>query len=54
MDNRPDPKFVLGPAHLVFVGAALVFALLLSHTGWTWPLEGVAAILPVAAYLVFT
>ena len=54
MDNPPDPKFVIGPAHLVFIGAVLVFALLLSHTGWTWPLGGVAAMLPVAAYLVFT
>jgi hypothetical protein len=54
MNDQPDPKFLVGPAQLVFIAAALGFALLLSHTGWTWPLEGVAAVLPVAAYLVFT
>jgi hypothetical protein len=50
--NRP--KFFIGPAHLVFVGAVVGFGLLLSWSGWTWPLDGVAFMLPIAAYLVFS
>jgi hypothetical protein len=54
MKQPQPPKVVIGPAHLAFVGVVLVFGVLLSHTGWTWPLEGVAAMLPIAAYLVFS
>jgi hypothetical protein len=54
MKNPQQSKIVIGPAHLVFIASVLVFALLLSRTGWTWPLECVAAMLPIAAYLIFT
>ena len=47
-------KLLIGPAHLVFVGAVLGFGLLLLWSGWTWPLDGVAVMLPIAAYLVFS
>jgi hypothetical protein len=47
-------KLLIGPAHVVFVGAVLGFGLLLSWSGWTWPLDGVAVMLPIAAYLVFS
>jgi hypothetical protein len=47
-------KLLIGPAHLVFVGAVLGFGLLLLWSGWTWPLDGVAVMLPLAAYLVFS
>ena len=54
MKNPPESKIVIGPAHLTLVGAVLVFAVLLARTGWTWPLEGVAVMLPIAAFLVFS
>ena len=47
-------KLLIGPAHLVFVGAVLGFGFLLSWTGWTWPLDGVAVMLPIAAFFVFS
>jgi hypothetical protein len=47
-------KLLIGPAHLVLVGAAVGFGLLLSLSGWTWPLDGVAVMLPIAALLVFS
>lgn len=53
--NDPHPRrLVIGPAHLVLTGAAIGFFVLLSLSGWTWPLDGVAVMLPVAAYLVFS
>jgi hypothetical protein len=47
-------KLVISPAHLVFASAALGFLVLLAFSGWTWPLDGVAVMLPIAAYLVFS
>lgn len=47
-------KLVIGPAHLILGCAALCFMVLVVMSGWTWPLDGVAAMLPVAAYLVFS
>lgn len=43
-------RFVIGLSHLMLGGAAICFAVLLAMTGWTWPLGGVAVLLPVAAY----
>jgi hypothetical protein len=37
--------------HLVLLTAACVFGALLWTTGWTWPLEGVAVLLPIATIL---
>ena len=37
--------------HLVLLAAACVFGALLWTTGWTWPLEGVAVLLPIATIL---
>ncbi|HZS81797.1 MAG TPA: hypothetical protein VFA50_02935 [Stellaceae bacterium] len=54
MRGRSRRKFVIGPAHLVLAGAALGFVVLLTMSGWTWPLDGVAVMLPIAAYFVFT
>ena len=54
MKDPKEPKIVIGPAHLVFAAAALGFVVLLTLSGWTWPLDGVAVLLPVAAYLVFS
>ena len=45
---------VVRPAHLAYVLAACLFGVLLYLEGWTWPLDAVAALLPVAGYLVFT
>jgi hypothetical protein len=47
-------RLLIEPAHLVFVGAVFGFGLLLAWSGWTWPLDGVAVMLPIAAYLVFS
>ena len=38
-------------AILVLLAAACVFGVLLWTTGWTWPLEGVAVLLPIATML---
>jgi hypothetical protein len=54
MKSPKDPRFIIGPAHLALAGAALGFVILLALSGWTWPLDGVAVLLPVAAYLVFS
>jgi hypothetical protein len=54
MKDREPSKIVIGPSHLTLIGAVLLFGLILARTGWTWPLEGVAAILPIAAYLIFS
>lgn len=43
--------FHLGLKHLILVAAACLFATLLWITGWTWPLEGVAVLLPVATMM---
>jgi hypothetical protein len=37
--------------HLILLLAACVFGVLLWTTGWTWPLEGVAVLFPVATIL---
>jgi hypothetical protein len=37
--------------HLILLLAACVFGVLLWKTGWTWPLEGVAVLFPVATIL---
>jgi hypothetical protein len=42
------PKLNIGPAHLAYLLSLAVFLKLLALTGWTWPLAGVAALLPVA------
>ncbi len=54
MKQSKEPKLVIEPAHLVFAAAALGFIVLVTLSGWTWPLDGVAVLLPVAAYLVFS
>lgn len=45
-------RFVLQP-HIVYIVALCLFGVLLYLEGWVWPLKAVAAMLPVAAYLVF-
>jgi len=50
MEDPRNRRFVIGPSHLTLGGATLCFAILLAMTGWTWPLGGVAVLLPVAAY----
>lgn len=48
-------KLRFGPTHLAYLVSICVFLKLLSMTGWTWPLEGVAVLLPVAgAFLLHT
>ena len=37
--------------HVVLLAAACVFGVLLWTTGWTWPLEGVAVLFPIATIL---
>ena len=54
MKDQNRHKLVIGPSHLVFAGAVTCFIVLLAVSGWTWPLDGVACVLPVAAYLVFS
>jgi hypothetical protein len=44
-------RFRLEIRHLVLLVAACVFGVLLWTTGWTWPLEGVAVLLPIATIL---
>jgi hypothetical protein len=41
-------KLSVGPTHLAYLLSFAVFLKLLSLTGWTWPLAGVALLLPVA------
>jgi hypothetical protein len=41
-------KLSVDPTHLAYLISLAVFLKLLSLTGWTWPLAGVAALLPVA------
>lgn len=38
----------LGLTHWAYLASLAVFLKLLSLTGWTWPLAGVAGLLPVA------
>jgi hypothetical protein len=44
-------QFRLEIRHFVLLAAACVFGVLLWTTGWTWPLEGVAVLLPIASIL---
>lgn len=41
------------PSHLVYLALACSFGALLYLEGWTLPLKIVAAMLPLAGYLVF-
>ncbi len=43
--------FRLKVRQLILLVAACVFGVLLWTTGWTWPLEGVAVLLPIATIL---
>jgi hypothetical protein len=43
--------FRLKVRQLILLAAACVFGVLLWTTGWTWPLEGVAVLLPIATIL---
>jgi hypothetical protein len=42
------------PAHLIFLAMTAAFGVLLYLQGWTGTLEIVAAMLPLAGYIVFT
>jgi len=44
-------QFRLEIRHFILLGAACVFGVLLWTTGWSWPLEGVAVLLPIATIL---
>ena len=43
--------FRLKTRHLILSAAACTFGALLWTTAWTWPLEGVAVLLPIATIL---